>query len=362
MPSGTTWQKGIMKAPKLKDLQEYVRDKTREEELRNANQRLSAQLLKEKNRNEELSEAVYRAARDAAEGYLAPPIPPPVLKPTKGGLPEVAMVVVSDTQLAKKTQTYNSDICAERVARYARKVRSITQLQRLDHPIEHARVYMLGDMVEGELIFPHQPYQIDASLYAQVTTIGPQIFTDFLQQMLACFKTVHVCCVIGNHGRIGWQHNPTTNADRMLYRILAHKFEKNPRITFQIPDRECETDWYIVDYPVKSKRHGVLLFHGYQVRGGGFAGFPFYGVAKRVWGWHAGAVPEPFRYAIMGHYHQQTKMTLGKIKVWCNGTTESSNTWAQEELASMGDPSQLLLYMHPKRGVTAEYEVDLRAD
>jgi hypothetical protein len=345
-------------------LHEFSKRESELDELRQTNQRLNANLLKEKDRTRVLAEAVYRAAHDAAVGLTLPRVPKPFL-PKRNSTPEVALAILSDTQLAKRTQDYNSDVCAERVDRYARKVCGLTAIQRQDHPIEHARVYLLGDMIEGELIFPHQPYQIDSSLYAQVTVRGPAIFTDFLQQMLANFKTVHVVGVIGNHGRIGGParlHNPTTNADRMLYRIIADRFTKNPRITFTIPDRECEVDWYVVDYPVKAKNLGVLLFHGYQVRGGGFGGFPFYGVAKRIWGWHAGAVPEPFKYAIFGHYHQVTKMTLGKLQVWCNGTTESSNTWAQEELSSMGDPSQLLLYMHPRRGITAEYEVDLRAD
>lgn len=345
-----------------KALQHFLDHTAKLDALRVANQRLNAQLTKEKDRTHELVEAVYRAARDASEGFLSPPVPAPKLARHKRAVDEVALVVLSDTQLAKRTPTYNSEVCAERVDRMARKVVAITEVQRADHPVEHVRVYLLGDLVEGELIFPHQPYQIDASLYAQVTTIGPAIFTNFLQQMLSNFKTVHVIGVPGNHGRVSWHHSPTTNADRMLYRILAHKFEREPRITFTIPDREGEVGWYAVDYPVGRKDLGVLLFHGYQVRGGGFAGFPFYGLAKRIWGWHAGAIPEPFKYAILGHWHQDTKMTIGKLKVWCNGSTESDNTWAQEELASMGDPSQRLFYMHPKRGITAEYEVDLLTD
>jgi hypothetical protein len=43
-----------------------------------------------------------------------------------------------------------------------------------------------------------------------------------------------------------------------------------------------------------------------------------------------------------------------------NGSTESDNTYAQEQLASSGRPSQWLYFVEPTRGrVTAEYCVYL---
>ena len=49
------------------------------------------------------------------------------------------------------------------------------------------------------------------------------------------------------------------------------------------------------------------------------------------------------------------------MRCWCNGSTESTNTFAQEALAAQGDPEQLLMFMRPNR-FTAEYWVDLLND
>lgn len=328
--------------------------------LRESNMRLAKQLAQAKAKTGDLVDAVYRAAKDAAAGLTLSTTSlkiPGSSSRKRGQTDETALIVVSDLQLGKLTASYSSEVCAQRMQAYADRVSSLTAIQRSDHPVRHARLYLLGDIVEGELIFPQQPYQADASLYTQVMVDGPKILGEFLRHLLTVFETVHVCGVVGNHGRHSRFHNPTTNADRMVYRFLAEIFREEPRARFSIPDRERETNWYLVDYPV-GLSHGILLFHGDQVRGG-FAGFPFYGFAKRIWGWRAGAVKEPFKYAIAGHWHTPMRMQFNDITVWVNGSTESDNTWAQEQLAQAGEPTQLLLFAHPRKGVTAEYWVHL---
>ena len=350
-------------------LDQFAKSDDQVQFLRAANERLSRQLSESKVKTGELAEAVYRAASDAASALNLAPSPATIVSTRKTGTgshpasaDETALVVVSDVQLAKITASYSSEVAADRMRLYAEKVAGLTAIQRSDHPVKTARVYLLGDIVEGELIFPHQPYAIDASLYRQVMVDGPKILTEFLRSLLTLFESVHVVGVIGNHGAmfgpVRRAVNPATNADRMLYRFLAELLANEPRITFHIPDRERERDWYAVDYPV-GPDHGILLFHGDQIRGGGFGGFPFYGLAKRIWGWRSGAIPEPFKYAIFGHWHTPTRVTLNEITAWCNGSTESDNTYAQEELAACGKPTQLLLFAHPKIGITAEYWVHL---
>jgi DNA repair exonuclease SbcCD nuclease subunit len=68
---------------------------------------------------------------------------------------------------------------------------------------------------------------------------------------------------------------------------------------------------------------------------------------------------EDFNYAVCGHYHTPTTMYINDTRVWVNGSTESYNTYALEQLASMGRPSQFCLFVKPDKGVTAEYLVNL---
>lgn len=332
-----------------------------DDELRAANLRLLRQLDKANASKQELVEAVYQAAHDAASSLVIPPITKPAPDRRKSR-PEVAVAILSDWQLGKRTPTYDSEVCEARVGKYADKVAYLTDIQRADHPVRELHVWLLGDLVEGELIFPGQAHRIDASLYRQVTVDGPRILGDFLRRMLATFDRVHVTAVIGNHGAIGGpvrrEMHPETNADSMLYRVV-NQIVQDDRLTWNIADPAGERGWYAVD---TIGNYSCLLFHGDQIRGG-FAGFPWYGLAKKVWGWASGGLPDTFQDVALGHWHTPTRATLNRVTARVNGSTESDNTYAMEQLASSGRPAQWLIFVKPDRGrVTAEYLVDLSDD
>ena len=85
-------------------------------------------------------------------------------------------------------------------------------------------------------------------------------------------------------------------------------------------------------------------------------------INMRDLGWKslaANGLMEDFTHAVCGHYHTPTTMYINDTRVWVNGSTESYNTFAQEQLASMGRPSQFCLFVKPNKGVTAEYLVQL---
>lgn len=307
-------------------------------------------------------EAIYRAAKDAASAMVIPPVTAP--KPDKRNRQaETAVAVLGDFQLGKVTAGYNSEICEERINTYADKVIKLTEIQRADHPVNDLQLFVLGDIVEGELIFPGQQWQLDSSLYQQTVLDAPRILSNFIRKMLANFPgkiTVHM--VIGNHGAIGGatrrDMNPESNADRMAYRITQLMLKDEKRVSFNIPDGTGESHWYTVAEVYDNYR--VLLFHGYNLRGG--SGFPWYGLMKKVGGWSLGAIPEKFHDVDFGHWHQPTRVTLNRVTARCNGSPESHNTFAQEALAAVGRPSQGLRFVHPKYGVTAEYVVYLDTD
>lgn len=344
----------------MKKLKEFANENERLRALQDTNRRLMAQLTKARVSKQDLVEAVYRGALDGiANLELNPAIAPRPDKRTQKTA-ETAIAVLSDWQLAKVTETYSSVVCEERVKRYGEKVKLLADIQRADHPVRDLRVYLLGDIVEGELIFAGQAHMIDASLYRQVTLDGPRILGNFLRHMLTVFDRVHVVGVIGNHGnlagfRISRQFHPESNADRMLYRIVQQLLEPEKRLTWNIQDGGAERQWYATD-PVGKKT--FFLFHGDQVRGGQL-GFPWYGFGRRLQGWRNGAVPVPFHYALSGHFHTPVRLFLNTITLWGNGSTESSNVFAAENLAAAGEPCQWLLFSHPVHGVTAEYLVHL---
>jgi hypothetical protein len=283
-----------------KTLPEFLDQDAPLELLRRANAQLSAQLTTAKAARSELVEAVFQGAQAGAAGLTILPVPAPSVPSKKeSATPETAIAVLSDWQLGKRTPTYSTDVCAERITQYAKKLERIVQIERSEHPVNTLHVYLLGDMVEGELIFPGQSWRVDASLYRQVTVDGPQILCGFLRHMLTLFAKVRVVAVIGNHGAIGGrarkEMHPESNADLMLYRIAQQLLAHEERLTWDIPMTEGERSWCAID---KIGSHKFFLFHGDQMRGGSFGGLPFYGFGRAINNWASGVIPEGFNYGV----------------------------------------------------------------
>lgn len=321
--------------------------------------RLSRQLYEVKHKHADYIEAVERAVQEAVGRIQLAPVDPPWLGVNPTPNEEYAVALLSDLQTGKRTPDYDSATCRTRVMQYAQKVVDLSNIQRLHHPVNHCVVPMLGDMVEGVDIFPGQQWLIDSTLYDQLFNTTPALLADFVRYLLAHFETVTVYAVDGNHGRIGrrGQFGPMDNADRMLYRILAMLLRDEPRFELRMTDPQGERNWYQV---MQLGEYKALLIHGDQIRG--HSGFPWYGLGKKVSGWGSGALgrDSDFLDVFMGHYHQLARIPLNHRAVYVNGSTESTNTYASENLAAQSEPSQWLLFVDPTAGrVTASYGVEL---
>jgi hypothetical protein len=312
---------------------------------------------REKRKTEQLTNAVYSAVTDGIRTLEIRPVPAPPRAKPGAGAGEVAVAGFSDLQLAKATPSYDSVICEKRIEEYAEKVMRLTDIQRSAHPVRRLHVWALGDIVEGELIFPGQAHLIDSSLYRQVTVDGPRIVCNFLRRMLSHFEQVHVTWVIGNHGSLGGRarrdYHPETNADRMLGRIVQQIMAGEDRLTWNIPEGK-EDSWYAVD---DIGGYKTLLIHGDQIDGGLTTEN---GLRKKVLGWKSGGLGEPFDDVAMAHFHVVKKFTFNTTTVRVFGSPESDNGYAKRALATMSRPSQHLQFVKPGFGVTAEYTVWLQ--
>jgi hypothetical protein len=328
------------------------------QEVKKALDKALRQLEKQRIQQDDLWNAVFSGAYEASLTLELGKLPRPVQDKRKKD-EEVAACLLSDWQLSKVTPTYSTEVCELRIQKYAEKVKLLTNIQRADHPVKTCRVWLVGDIIEGELIFPGQSHLIDASLFRQVCVDGPRILGNLLIDLSTQFDTVYVSTVIGNHGSLGGRarrdYHPESNADAMLYEVTRMLTEPVKGIVWTGPNwYDNERKWYYVD---KVFDHGVLMFHGDQVKGG-FGGYPWYGFGKKLQGWATGAIKEPFKYAVGGHFHTPVRMYLNGLTYWGNGSTESDNTYAAEQLAAAGEPTQWLLYF-ADGGVSAEYLVRL---
>lgn len=340
----------------------FIGDVENEQDLANLKRKynnLARQLYDVKHRRADYLEAVTSAATEAVGGIVVPRVKVPAKIRKGSGTPEVAIALLSDLQTGKITPDYNSEVCRERVMRYADKIVKITNVQRHDHPVDHCVVPMLGDFVEGTDIFPGQQWLLDSTLYRQIFETTPSIVMDFLRVLLANFETVTVEAVQGNHGRIGRRgvFGPEDNADRMVYKLISMLMRDEPRLVFNMADPVGERAWYKV---MSVGNYRAMLIHGDQVKGS--MGYPFYGYGKKIHAWASGGIPEDFDDLMSGHFHQIASIPFNHRTLWQNGSTESTNTFAAEYLAAQSEPAQWLLFVEPEEGVvTGSYKVRLKS-
>lgn len=312
-------------------------------------------------------EALIRAA--VAEHYTKPPeliMPPdPVSCVTiENEIQQIPIAHISDTQLGKVTMTYDAAEGAKRLHLYVQKVVEIIEIKRSGSQIDELHLYLGGDIVEGEYgNYPSQPYDTESSVIRQAMKEAPDIFEALIYYLLKHVKTIHVYCVPGNHGRgasFKQTRHTETNWDRVFYWLLRDRLlgsdekpdkEMRKRIpVFFVPEGD---QFWAID---RVWNWGNLLVHGDQIRG--WAGIPFYGVQKKSHGW-ADAMPKDWDHLLFGHFHTYASGTINFRRWFCNGTTESSNTYALEALAAAGEPSQRLLFMTANKGVISDHQIFL---
>lgn len=346
----------------VKDLDQFADDESIRTELRRASRKL-ARLEREKLN---LEAAIVRSATAAFSSMEPPPVVPPKAdRRTKEE--EVAVIMAADWQYGKMTPDYSSEVAQRRIMKYAERIQRLTDIQREDHPVKHAEYWLLGDLIEGEKIFPGQEHLIDASLVDQVVGSGAELLRNFLIAGLQTYETIHVKGVYDNHGRVGRfkdSYHPDTNMSRVLYLVAQQWFEAigEDRITFDIPRALLESGepgWYAIS---DIGGYRTLLIHGHQFKGGGgISTLPYPGINKKILKWRDmaqdGQLPF-FHDTACGHWHTHATLPIGTRTLRIAGSPESYNVYAQEWLAASDSPSQRMMFVHPDRQrVTNEYRI-----
>jgi hypothetical protein len=299
--------------------------------LREENARLKRELQR-KRRNEDL---ILLAVRDALTD-LPKVAPPPSPKKDARKNEEVAWLFLSDTQIGKMTSSYDVAEAERRILAAAEKAVHIASLRRNAAAIRECVLVLGGDIVEGEMIFPGQPYEIEIGAMEQAVKAAPQACARAIRILVGAFEKVRVRCVVGNHGRVGpivFAQHPKTNWDRVAYEVLQLLVKDlGSRVDFDI----AEEFFHVEDV----LGVGHLIVHGDQIGGAGTDG----PIRNAAMGW-IDAIPKPWRYLWMGHFHNARWLTVNKRIVIVNGSTESDNLYAQRRLKAMSSPLQWLAFL-----------------
>jgi hypothetical protein len=286
---------------------------------------------------------------------------PPPIKLKRGKEEMIAVAHVTDTQIGKITDSFNTEIAEGRLMEYARAVAKCVQVHHANYGVQELHVYFGGDMVEGEQIFAHQPFQIDSSVLRQAIINAPKILAQMLMYWTSYFPKIRVLTVRGNHGRVGNKHSvthPETNWDTACYLVTEHMVREGLAAKGLAADRvtfKHSRSWYNVDDVLGHKN---LLIHG-DVGIKGSNGYPWYGTGKRMAGW-LDAVPESWQHLYMGHFHQYVSYDWNGHLVFVGGTIESDNEFARAELSATGKPKQRLQIWNRDDGPVVDLPICLK--
>lgn len=259
---------------------------------------------------------------------------------------EVALLLCSDGHAGKITNSFDKMIYKERMEEVFQSTMKLINLHRHMYPIRKLVIANLGDNIQGEN--PFQGSKIgntECGARDQVKYIAAPAWNDSIGSFKQQFDEVVVECVPGNHGKDKLAPE-TSSYDLLLYDILQAGIGREKGITIN-----CHDQWYSM-FSIYGFR--FLMFHGDGIPCQ--SGIPFFAIDKALKSWYMQF--HGFNYALSGHFHKSYHNEVGSgLEHFMNGTLVSDDDWVLKTLKISSQPSQTLLGIHPKYGVTWRYSL-----
>lgn len=128
------------------------------------------------------------------------------------------LLILSDIHLGKKITSpsngviYNTSIACERIKSIPDKIAHLT-------PVDEIVVVLVGDLMDGEGIYPGQATKLDSNIPEQVIQATGCIWK-LLTTLQTQTKQLRVVTTKGNHGKTGL--SPEANFDTIIYKNLEY--------------------------------------------------------------------------------------------------------------------------------------------
>lgn len=263
---------------------------------------------------------------------------------------QAVVMVFSDVHFGRVTTSYNSEIALKRLDRHIDAFLNIAEIESTLYDNVELDIFMLGDIVDGETIFPSQPFNIDKSAFEQAKIFAIALVNK-LVTLRQYFPKINVYCVYGNHGRSGKYNSRITNWDNVMYTIMEVATANVPDINFIYPDGD-EKMMVAEIYGYKFLlAHGDMINMHYQI--------PYYGITNKSMRWYQ--TFDGIDYMVLGHFHHHSLGTqFINTEYFINGSYLTDDTFSKEVIGSTNKyPSQIAFGVHRKYGVTWRYPIYL---
>lgn len=240
---------------------------------------------------------------------------------------------------------YNPDVAAKRIQRFFERTIRMTRHYLSGVTYDGIVLASLGDTISGDI---HDEYREtnELSNYEAVPEVVPLIEAG-IAMLLEEFGRVHVVSCPGNHGRDRkkpqYKKRSQHNADTMVARLVARRFDGVKGVTFDIPAA------FSVDFQVYGTRFRAE--HGDEAKGGGGIQGAMLPLALRTHRVRKQAQAEgcPFDVLLMGHWHQYMSLVSKGFVV--NGAGKGYDEYARGKAFDPEPPQQALLLVTPEHGI-----------
>ena len=318
--------------------------------------------IKEYRKREVNRQAVITSIVDGIVGEMGVLEPTPFAFPPEPakeeGHDQYAILECGDWQLGSAWKAFDTHAGAMSTGEILKRIETLTErtirlvnLQRHKVNIPTLVVNLLGDIIEGESIYPGQRGQIDLSAYGQfVVCVGHM--EKMLRTFLQHFEEVLVYAVPGNHGRMGRKdegNDPHDNWDMLCYNYVMERFKDEPRIKWNISLLNLCV--YVLPHAPKWV-HAIL--HGNEIRS--YDGFPSATSLVKKTDRIGDVTQLPIHFAHMGHFHVGVTLDKSFGTRIVNGPLTGESPLATRNFLSTR-PHQKLFGLHPEYGLTFSYPV-----
>lgn len=273
---------------------------------------------------------------------------------------QIAVLEFSDLQIGSLVEseqtgglcTYNKNELRKRLDRLTKSVYEITQIERNGGiPLKKLKIHCLGDIVQGEDVFPGQGFKLDTLLMEQVFTLSDEVIRRVFIPLAELFEQVEIFCIPGNHGKQGrrGQSSRQTNWDYIVYWLWRERMAETKHVKFFI----SASPFLIYEMYPQGQKHALI--HGQQARG--WLGFPYYGIDRL----HKRLISLTglyIDYLHHGHHHQPSLQDTHIGRKIGNGSIEGGSDYSVNDLITANTPQQFFFGIN-ERGMTWEYWIRL---
>lgn len=274
--------------------------------------------------------------------------------------PEHMVLLLSDLHVGQEFSNqdtgnlneYNLELFKKRAEQLRRGVVSIFEHHSELYNIPELHVFCLGDIVQGSNLGGEWGCAYNSTIDVHEQAV---IASDTLCNMASIwsnyFKKINIHGVIGNHGRAGVSRNSdkvSANWDNAVYALTKAKMKDHPNVNVTY-----DHSWWSLK---NVNNTDFLLLHGDHISGGVNS---LYTEEQRLQSLISANAKKRFDYLCLGHFHNAMELETSMGGILVNGSFVGGDIYSMHKLRHVSRPSQSVFGVHPDRGITWKYKIDL---